>query len=90
MPFSVVKAARNGAVTGWTIASRMECVACKRPMWTCDPTREDLCEEDDYLQRRRNWDLRAERAKRNNMKPIDPFGATSDKPTKTFWPLDEL
>jgi hypothetical protein len=67
----------------------MECVACKRPMWTCDPAREDLCEEDDYYQRSRNWDLKAERAKRNHLKPFDPFAEGSDKPDRIFWPLDK-
>lgn len=89
MPYSIVKAARSGAVATWNIVCRMECVACLRPMWTCDPVREDICEEDEYLQRSELWDLRAERAKKNNMKPVDPFREGDEQPTKTFWPLDE-
>ena len=67
----------------------MECLECKRPMWTCNPHKDDLCEEDDYLLRVRNWDLRAARAKRNNMKPVNPFGEASSRPNRIFWPLDE-
>jgi hypothetical protein len=84
----VVKSARNGAVQGHTVIAKMECLECKRPMWTCDPKREDLCEEDDYLLRTRNWELKAERAKRNNMKPVNPF-AESNEVIRTFWPLEE-
>ena len=88
MPYSVVKAARSGAVATWTIVGRRDCVVCLRPIWTCDPAREDVCEYDEYQQNNEIWDLRAERAKRNNMKPVNPF-AENEKPTRTFWPLDE-
>jgi hypothetical protein len=84
-----VKAARNGAVASHSVVARIECLECKRPMWTCDPARENLCEEDDYMLRVRNWDLRAARAKRNNLKPVNPFGDASDKSNRIFWPLDE-
>jgi len=89
LPKGVVKAARNGAVPGFTIVAKMECVECKRPMWTCDPKREDICEEDEYFKRSALWDLRAARAKRNNMKPVNPFEEQDSKPTRTFWPLEE-
>lgn len=83
------KAARNGAVSNHTILGRVLCIECKRPIWTCDLEREDTCEEDEYLLRVRNWDLRAARAKRNNMKPVNPFGDASDRPNPIFWPKDE-
>lgn len=89
LPYSVVKAARSGAVATWTIVGHRECVSCLRKMWTCDPTREDICEEDEYEQSREVWDLRAERAKHNNMKPVDPFREGDEQPTRTFWPLDK-
>jgi hypothetical protein len=89
LPHGVVKSARNGGVPGHTVIARIECLECKRPIWTCDPKREDLCEEDDYLLRSRNWDLRSGRAKRNNLKPLNPFAQSDEKPNKIFWPLDE-
>jgi len=88
LPHDLVKAARNGTVPGFTIVGHMECLECHRKMWTCDPKREDVCEADDYSLRMRNHELRAERAKRNNMKPIT-FANESDKPNRGFWPLEE-
>lgn len=79
LPYGCVKAARNGAVQGNKIHSSLECVECKRPMWTCDPKRENLCEECDYFLRSRNWDMKAQRAKRNNLKPVNPFGETDTR-----------
>jgi hypothetical protein len=89
LPHDVVKAARSGSVLGFRIVAQMECVECKRPMWTCDLSREDMCEEDEYLKRSALWDMRAARAKSNNQKPLNPFGEASERPTRLFWPLDE-
>ena len=82
----MVKAARYGGPA--VVTAKIECVECKRPMWSCNPALENLCEEDDYFLRSRNWDLRAERAKQNNLIAINPF-ADSDTPIHSFWPLDE-
>lgn len=85
----MVKAARNGAVGGFTVVGKNECVQCWREMWTCDIERENLCEEDDYSLRARNWDLRAARAKRQNMKAVNPF-AESDNRTMVVNPFRDL
>lgn len=86
LPYGVVKAARNGGHS--IVTARIECVECKRPMWSCHPKLEDLCEEDDYLLRVRNWDLVADRAKRNNLKPVNPWAESEEIP-RFFWPKDE-
>jgi len=83
LPFNVVKAARNGGPS--IITKKIECVQCGREMWACNPELENLCEEDDYLLRTKIWELRAERAKRNNMKPVNPWGE-NDRPVPNFWP----
>jgi hypothetical protein len=86
VPFGEVKSARNNGPS--IITARIECVECKRPMWTCDPQREDLCEEDDYFLRSRNWDLRAQRNQTAARKPFNPFSDNPDLP-RIFWPLDK-
>lgn len=85
LPYNVWKAARNGGPS--IITKKIECVQCGREMWACNPELENLCEEDDYLLRTKIWELRAERAKRNNMKPVNPFGESSGKPNKIFWQI---
>lgn len=81
LPYGAVKAARNGAVGGFAVVGKNRCVQCWREMWTCDIERENLCEEDDYYLRSRNWDLKAERAKRQNMKVVNPFGEPDNRTT---------
>lgn len=88
LPYGVVKAARNGNVQGAKVVAKVECVECKRPMWTCDVAREDMCEEDEYLLHSRNRDMIVDRAKRNNMKAINPFADNESVP-HSFWPTKD-
>ena len=88
LPNGVVKAARNGGDPH--VTAKIECVECKRPMWACNPKLEDLCEEDDYLLRVRNWDLRIALAKKQRVTPRNPFGEANEKPNRIFWDLEKL
>lgn len=77
LPYGVQKAARGGTVAGHVIDGQVECVNCNRTVWSVNPDLENLCEECDYYARVELWDDRAAYAKRNNMKPVNPF-ADSD------------
>jgi hypothetical protein len=88
LPHGVLKAARSGAVPGNEIEGLVECVGCKRNVWSVDVERENLCEFCDFYQRNEIWDMRAARAKRNNMKPINPW-AESEAPSVLFNPFKD-
>lgn len=73
LPYGVQRAARGGVDPGFMIGGQVQCVNCNRTVWSVNPTLENLCEECDYYAREELWDKRAEYAKRNNMKPVNPF-----------------
>lgn len=73
LPFAVKKAERNGAAPGFTVTGQVECVECKNTVWAVDPKLENVCEACNYYLHRQIHEMRVERAKRNNMKPINPF-----------------
>jgi hypothetical protein len=68
------------------VDGQVECVACKRMVWAVNPTLENLCEACDYFLRNEIWDMRAKRAKRNNMVAVNPF-AESEERTVLFNPF---
>jgi len=88
LPFQVVKSARNGGSN--VITARIECVNCKRAIWTCNPKLEDLCEECDYFLRSRNWELIGARNKKNARRTYNPFSDEPREITRAFWPKDEF
>jgi hypothetical protein len=79
LPYGVEKAARSGTVAGNTVEGPVECVGCKRPVWSVSPKMENLCETCDYYMRNEIWEMRAARAKRNNMKPVNPFAESEER-----------
>jgi hypothetical protein len=83
LPLGVVKAARNGG--SFTVTKKIDCVNCWRQMWTSDPQKDDLCEECDYFLRDRIWKMRGDYAKRQNLKPVNPWH-DNDRPNPNFWP----
>lgn len=88
LPYGIEKAARGGATSGNTVEGPVECVSCKRTVWSVNPVRENLCESCDYYKRNELWDMRAERAKARNMIPINPF-AESEERTVLFNPFKD-
>jgi hypothetical protein len=75
MPYWVVKAARHGAVINQKIVGKVECVECKRWMWTCDMQRENTCEECDYILHARNRELQKTHGRARGGILINPFGS---------------
>jgi hypothetical protein len=79
LPPGVEKAARGGVIASNEVAGPVECVSCKRTVWSVDPVRENICESCDYYQRTEIWDMRAARAKRNNMVAVNPFAESEER-----------
>jgi len=85
LPYWVLKAARHGGVTNHLVVARIECVSCKRLMWSCDPKLEDLCEEDDYAQHEQNRDFQTLRARRQmQIGTVNPFAEPEDGPSDSI------
>ena len=82
LPYWVLKAAKHGAVQNHVVVGRIECISCRRLMWTCDKNLEDLCEEDEYLEHQRNRDMDVARQTRQSQMPVvNPFAEPEEGPT---------
>ncbi|HKD45411.1 MAG TPA: hypothetical protein VKD24_07110 [Candidatus Angelobacter sp.] len=87
LPHDVWKAARNGA--NCIVAGKVECLECKRMVWSCNPKLEDLCDVCDFLLRYRNAELKIARSKREYHRPVNPWDDGSNAtPTPIPWPLN--
>lgn len=88
LPYGVLKASRSGVSSGFMVDGQVECVECKRKVWAVSPKLENICEACDYYIRNQIWDMRAARAKKNNMKAINPF-AESEENSVLFNPFKD-
>jgi hypothetical protein len=88
LPKDVIKCARGRGVHTNRVIGKVECTECKRQIWTCDP-RENLCEEDEYYLFIRNIDLKKERAKRQDRKPVNPFH-DQENSEPIFWKRKDM
>ena len=88
LPRQVIKCARSAGVHTNRIIGKVECTECKRQIWTCDP-RENLCEEDEYFLFMRNVDLKQQRARRLDRKPVNPF-VEQENSEPIFWKRKDM
>lgn len=85
VPYWVLKAARSGNPrSGNVVKEKIECVECKRFIWTCDKVHENMCEECEYVAYTKIVELRRAQAKRSAGRLVNPFTQTNHQPN--FWP----
>lgn len=89
LPYGVDRAARGGSTPGFTVEGQVQCVNCNRMVWSVNPTLENICEECDYYAREELWEERAKYAKRNNMRPVNPFADDPENRTIIFNPFKD-
>ena len=88
LPHWVTKAARQGSVTSNIITAKVECIECKRDMWTVNAKLEDMCEECEWHSReavRKNTRIKANRRVNGSYNPFSDEGSQYHG----FWPTDK-